>query len=99
MHDESIIDIFIRDSKVPSDAERLEQSMGKIISKLLVFIMTIIILINVFLLNFKYLLVAECGNCSIIYPNTTKDFEKTPLEVKQIKLQLFITNEKQICSF
>ncbi|KAF7991410.1 hypothetical protein HCN44_002972 [Aphidius gifuensis] len=54
VHDESIIDIFIRDSKVPSDAERLEQSMGKIIT--------------------------ECGDCSIIYPNTTKDFEKTPLE-------------------
>lgn len=29
-----------------------------------------------------FLILAECGDCPIIYPNSTKNFEKTPLEVK-----------------
>lgn len=28
----------------------------------------------------------ECGNCSIFYPNTAKDFESIHLQVKLIKV-------------
>ncbi|XP_076651143.1 cilia- and flagella-associated protein 206 isoform X2 [Halictus rubicundus] len=51
---DTIIDDMLSKGSVPTDAERLEQSMGELIT--------------------------ECGECTLYYPDTTKDFENINLE-------------------
>ncbi|XP_053975332.1 cilia- and flagella-associated protein 206-like [Hylaeus volcanicus] len=54
VYDEALLDDMLSKEEVFTDGERLERSMGTLIT--------------------------ECGECTLYYPNTTKDFENINLE-------------------
>lgn len=78
------LDNIAQNIDILTDAERLERSMGNLIS-----IHNFLIDINSYGYIYQFyfdsinilFFSAECGECLIYYPNVTKDFEKINLEV------------------
>lgn len=79
IYDQARLERVAEDVDILTDAERLERSMGNLISTDNVFHKSPIIERVSYRMYFPF--AAECGECSIYYPNVTKDFEKISLEV------------------
>ncbi|XP_035723460.1 cilia- and flagella-associated protein 206-like [Vespa mandarinia] len=69
VYDQEIFkDLIIKNVNILTDAERLELSMGETISN------------NKYFTRYLHC-PSNCGDCTLYYPNTTKDFDKIDLEI------------------